>query len=198
MATSDDDATSVSNLDASIPPDDAFVYKLGAEIRLVKDLVATDLASISGPLTATHTEINTLCDGATTTAAEVNALAGSTIVSADVAKLVGITVEALDVNARVLKRNSTVKVSNFNASANNLYLVDTSGGWFTCTLPAGSDGIGVGVVDVSGDCDSTKYLRIAPQAGEKVFGVVGNTLNIDRSYGSVTLMYTTTYGWTFA
>ena len=136
MTTSADDATTISELDSAIPPDNMLVASIGAEIRLVKDIVQTDLAGISGPVTATHTEINTICDGVTATAAEVNSLAGGGMDSTDVAKIVALTPTAADINRTCMTLFATVRTGAFTAASNTVYQVDSSGGAITVTLPS--------------------------------------------------------------
>ena len=194
---SQDDATNIAELDDTIPADDSFVYLFPSELKLVKGFLATQMPNFTGVMTATHTELNKL-DGATVTTAELNALAGTTVDSSDITKLTDITVAALDVNGFVKQLDATTKTTTFNIAANRVYKVDPDGGAFTATLPAGSEGIGAGLRNSAGTCSSTKYVRIAPQSGEKMFGVVDDYLDMDRAWATVHLIYDATNGWTFA
>ena len=197
MASSSDDATNIGELDPSIPADNMLVQDIAAEIRLVKSVLSTDLASIGGVVTSNHTELNIL-DGVSVTGSELDALAGTTVTSSDISKLTDITVAALDINASALKLDPVIKTTGFIANANSRYRVDTSSASFVVTLPAGVDGAGVAVVDVSGSCSTAKYARMTPQSGEKLLGVVDDYLDVDVRFAAVHLAFDSTYGWTFA
>jgi len=81
MASSNDSATSIGGMDDTIPVDATAGgrFRGGAEIRKVKNLLVTDFPAITGPVTATHTELNVL-DGipGTLTATELGYVDGVT------------------------------------------------------------------------------------------------------------------------
>ena len=88
----------------------------------------------------------------------------------------------------------TVKTANFTAVAGNGYLVNTTGGAFTVTLPASpSNGDIVEIKDVAGTAD-TNNISIA-RNGSKINGEdVTKKLHDERI--TVTLLFTgSTYGW---
>jgi len=81
MASSNDSATSIGGMDDTIPVDSTAGgrFRGGAEIRKIKNLLVTDFPAITGPVTATHTELNVL-DGipGTLTATELGYVDGVT------------------------------------------------------------------------------------------------------------------------
>ena len=88
----------------------------------------------------------------------------------------------------------TVKTANFTATSGSGYLLNTTSGTFTITLPASpSNGDIIEVKDVSGTAD-TNAILINPNS----LKIDGSTLNkkLHDERGSVALLYTgTTYGW---
>lgn len=139
MATSDDDATSFADIDATIPADTAKRTKGGAEIRKVKSLISTILGNLGGAVTATHTEINALAGSGvvladlqklaaiTASSSEVNTLASSGISNADLVKLAAITAAAAEINTLAssgISNADLVKLAAINAAAADLNQLD--------------------------------------------------------------------------
>ena len=91
--------------------------------------------------------------------------------------------------------DSTPKTANFTAVGGNGYWCNTSGGAFTVTLPAGSNGLTVELVD-SGGAFATNNLTLTPNGSEKIDGVAGNRL-LGTNRQGVRLVYSdATTGWT--
>jgi hypothetical protein len=72
-------------------------------------------------------------------------------------------------------QTDSIKTANFSAEADKGYFADTSGGAFTMTLPSGSAGSQIAVVDYTNSFN-TYNLTIAPQTGEKIGGIAANTI----------------------
>jgi len=88
----------------------------------------------------------------------------------------------------------TVKTSGFTAVAGEGYFCNTTSSAFTVTLPAGTLGDEVSLVDYAGTFD-TNNLTVAPNGSEKIQGVAASlTVSIERA--GLTLVYTdATQGW---
>ena len=88
----------------------------------------------------------------------------------------------------------TVKTANFTATSGSGYLLNTTSGTFTITLPASpSNGDIIEVKDVSGTAD-TNAILINPNSLKIDGSTLSKKLHDER--GSVALLYTgTTYGW---
>jgi len=88
----------------------------------------------------------------------------------------------------------TVKTSGFTAVAGEGYFCNTTSAAFTATLPAGTLGDEVSLVDYAGTFD-TNNLTVAPNGSEKIQGVAASlTVSIERA--GLTLVYTdATQGW---
>lgn len=106
MATSNDTATSIGGMDDTIPVDATSGGRSrgGAEIRKVKNLLVTDFPSITGPVTATHTELNVV-DGVT-----AGTVTASKALVVDASKDLA-TLNSLD--ATTLKQGGTAISSTF-------------------------------------------------------------------------------------
>ena len=87
-----------------------------------------------------------------------------------------------------------VKTSGFTAVAGEGYFCNTTSAAFTATLPAGTLGDEVSLVDYAGTFD-TNNLTVAPNGSEKIQGVAASlTVSIERA--GLTLVYTdATQGW---
>ena len=80
-----------------------------------------------------------------------------------------------------------VKTTTYTASANDGVLADTSGGAWTLSLPAGTLGDEIGVIDYGGDFDSNN-LTISPDGSEKIQGAAADlTVAVERA--GMTLVY---------
>jgi hypothetical protein len=82
-------------------------------MRLIKSTIKASFPSITGAVTATHTELNTM-DGITATTAELNVLDGITATTAELNILDGATITAANLNSLsgVTNLASATTVSN--------------------------------------------------------------------------------------
>jgi len=87
-----------------------------------------------------------------------------------------------------------VKTTTYTAVANDGVFADTSGGAWTLSLPAGTLGDEIGVIDYGGDFDSNN-LTIAPNGSEKIQGTAASlTVAVERA--GMTLVYSgSAEGW---
>ena len=87
-----------------------------------------------------------------------------------------------------------VQTTGFTAVAGEGYFCNTTSAAFTATLPAGTLGDEVSLVDYAGTFD-TNNLTVAPNGSEKIQGVAESlTVSIERA--GLTLVYTdATQGW---
>jgi hypothetical protein len=87
-----------------------------------------------------------------------------------------------------------VKTGNFTAVAGEGYFINTTGGAFTLTLPAGTLGDEIAFIDYAGTFDSNA-LTIAANGSEKIAGSAADlTVSVERAAN--TLVYTDgTQGW---
>ena len=87
-----------------------------------------------------------------------------------------------------------VKTSGFTAVAGQGYFCNTTSAAFTATLPAGTLGDEITLIDYAGTFD-TNNLTIAPNGSEKIMGTAASlTVSIERA--GLTLVYTDgTQGW---
>ena len=93
-----------------------------------------------------------------------------------------------------LTLDSTVKTASFTAEAGKQYLINTNGGAFTMTLPAGSAGDTIGIIDYQGDFD-TNNLTLGQSGSEKIFRADANG-TIDTKNWSTSIKYIdATVGW---
>lgn len=87
----------------------------------------------------------------------------------------------------------TVRTSNFNAATGRHYLLNTSGGAFTMTLPASpSAGDKVGFTDYGGQFGT--FNLTMDRNGSSIMNLAEN-LTCDISYFSATLLFTVGRGW---
>jgi len=87
-----------------------------------------------------------------------------------------------------------VKTTTYTAVANDGIFADTSGGGWTLSLPAGTLGDEIGVVDYAATFDSNN-LTIAPNGSEKIQGTAASlTVAVERA--GMTLVYSgSSQGW---
>ena len=87
-----------------------------------------------------------------------------------------------------------IKTTGFTAVAGQGYFCNTTSGIFTATLPAGTLGDEVTLVDYAGTFD-TNNLTVAPNGSEKIQGVAASlTVSVERA--GLTLCYVdATQGW---
>jgi hypothetical protein len=83
--------------------------------------------------------------------------------------------------------NTTPKTATFSAVSGDGYFCNTTGGAFTCNLPAGSAGAIVSVADYAGTWD-TYALTVSPNGSEKIGGL-NNDVILSTEGQSVTLVY---------
>jgi hypothetical protein len=89
--------THIDDLDDTYPASGDDPSEGDDHIRNIKTALTTDFGSISGAVTATHTELNIL-DGATVTTAELNILDGVTSTAAELNILDGVTATTAELN----------------------------------------------------------------------------------------------------
>mgnify|MGYP003147216085 CR=1 FL=1 len=82
---------------------------------------------------------------------------------------------------------SNIKTATFSAANGSGYFCNTSGGAFTCNLPAGSAGAIVSVVDYT-NTFQTHNLTVAPNGSEKIGGAAAST-KLNTEGQSVTFVY---------
>ena len=89
-----------------------------------------------------------------------------------------------------------VKTTNYTASAGQGVFANTTSGSFTVTLPAGTLGDEVTIVDYAGTFDSNA-LTVAANGSEKIFGSTDD-LTVSTERAAFTLVFTdSTQGWLF-
>jgi hypothetical protein len=89
-----------------------------------------------------------------------------------------------------------VKTGNFTASAGQGIFCNTTSSAFTITLPAGTIGDEVSIVDYAGTFDSNA-LTVAANGSEKIFGSTDD-LTVSTERAAFTLVFTdSTQGWLF-
>jgi len=89
-----------------------------------------------------------------------------------------------------------VKTGNFTASAGQGVFVNTTSAAITITLPAGTIGDEVSIVDYAGTFDSNA-CTVAANGSEKIFGST-NDLTVSTERAAFTLVFTdSTQGWLF-
>jgi len=90
----------------------------------------------------------------------------------------------------------SVKTSNYTASAGQGVFANTTSGSFTVTLPSGTLGDEVTIVDYAGTFDSNA-LTVAADGSEKIFGSTDD-LTVSTERAAFTLVFTdSTQGWLF-
>jgi hypothetical protein len=87
-----------------------------------------------------------------------------------------------------------VKTANFTAAAGQGVFANTTSSAFTVTLPAGSIGDEVSIIDYAGTFDSNN-LTVAQNGSEKIHGSTDDlTVSVERA--AFTLVFTdSTQGW---
>ena len=89
-----------------------------------------------------------------------------------------------------------VKTANYTASAGQGVFANTTSSAFTVTLPAGTLGDEVTIVDYAGTFDSNA-LTVAANGSEKIFGSTDD-LTVSTERAAFTLVFTdSTQGWLF-
>ena len=89
-----------------------------------------------------------------------------------------------------------VKTGNYTAVAGQGVFANTTSGSFTITLPAGTLGDEVTIIDYAGTFDSNA-LTVAANGSEKIFGSTDD-LTVSTERAAFTLVYTdSTQGWLF-
>jgi hypothetical protein len=90
--------------------------------------------------------------------------------------------------------NTTPKTATFSAVSGDGFFCNTTGGAFTCNLPAGSAGAIVSLADYAGTWQ-TNALTVSPNGTEKI-GSVNADVVLNTEGQSVTLVYVDgTQGW---
>ena len=91
---------------------------------------------------------------------------------------------------------TTVKTGDFTASAGQGVFVNTTSAAITITLPAGTIGDEVSIVDYAGTFDSNA-CTVAANGSEKIFGSTDD-LTVSTERAAFTLVFTdSTQGWLF-
>jgi len=167
-------------------------------------------------LTATAIDINGTCDisgtfslagtNITTTAAEINKLDGGTSATsttvADADRVIlndnGTIVQVAMTDIKTYIGGGTswqaVKTGNYTASAGQGVFVNTTSAAITVTLPAGTIGDEVSIIDYAGTADSNN-ITIAADGSEKIHGSTDD-LTVATERAAFTLVFTdSTQGW---
>ena len=168
--------------------------------------LADGIVTVAGEVSLTTLDIGGT--NITSTAAEINIIDGNTsatsttLVDADrfVVNDNGtmVQVAASDVKTYIGGGTSwqAVKTSNFTAAAGQGVFCNTTSSSFTITLPAGSLGDEVSIVDYAGTFDSNA-LTITANGSEKIFGSTDD-LTVSTERAAFTLVFTdSTQGWLF-
>ena len=202
--------------------DDTDLITLADGIVTVAGEISVTTLDIGGTnVTATATELN-LLDGVSglvqadltklaavdSTAAELNIVDGgtsatsTTIVDADRVVLndngTMVQVAMTDVKTYIGGGTSwqAVKTGNFTAAAGQGIFCNTTSSAFTITLPAGTIGDEVSIVDYAGTFDSNA-LTVTANGSEKIFGSTDD-LTVSTERAAFTLVFTdSTQGWLF-
>ena len=92
-------------------------------------------------------------------------------------------------------QTASVKTGNFSAVAGEGYLVNTTSGGITVSLPAGTAGDQIGLVDYAGTWDSNT-CTVNANGTEKIQGTASGQLLLAKDREAVSLLYTdSTQGW---
>ena len=91
-------------------------------------------------------------------------------------------------------QTGSIKTATFTAANGEGYFCNTTGGAFTCNLPAGSAGAIVSVQDYNNTFDSNK-LTITPNGSEKINGGNGSVLLGTEGEGATLVYIDSTVGW---
>jgi len=202
--------------------DDTDLLTVADGLLTVAGEISVTTLDIGGTnVTATATELN-LLDGVSglvqadltklaavdSTAAELNIVDGgtsatsTTIVDADRVVLndngTMVQVAMTDVKTYIGGGTSwqAVKTGNFTAAAGQGIFCNTTSSAFTITLPAGTIGDEVSIVDYAGTFDSNA-LTVTANGSEKIFGSTDD-LTVSTERAAFTLVFTdSTQGWLF-
>jgi|11_taG_2_1085331.scaffolds.fasta_scaffold02167_11 hypothetical protein len=91
--------------------------------------------------------------------------------------------------------NTTPKTATFSAVSGDGFFCNTTGGAFTCNLPAGSAGAIVSLADYAGTWQ-THSLTVAANGTEKIGGIASAPIALNTEGQSVTFVYVdSTQGW---
>ena len=172
------------------------VTSTAAELNLldgVSGLVQADLTKLAA-INSTAAEVNVL-DGD-------NSATSTTIVDEDRVVLndAGTMVQVAVTDIKTYIGGGTswqaVKTGNFTAAAGQGVFANTTSAAFTVTLPSGSIGDEVTIVDYAGTFDSNA-LTVAANGSEKIFGSTAD-LTVSTERAAFTLVFTDgTQGWLF-
>ena len=172
------------------------VTSTAAELNLldgVSGLVQADLTKLAA-VDSTAAELN-IVDGGTSATS-------TTLVDADrvVVNDNGTMVQVAMTDVKTYIGGGTswqaVKTSNFTAAAGQGVFCNTTSSAFTITLPAGTIGDEVSIVDYAGTFDSNA-LTVAANGSEKIFGSTDD-LTVSTERAAFTLVFTdSTQGWLF-
>ncbi len=172
------------------------VSSTAAELNLldgVSGLVQADLTKLAA-VDSTAAELN-IVDGGTSATS-------TTLVDADrlVANDNGTMVQVAMTDVKTYIGGGTswqaVKTGNFTAAAGQGVFVNTTSAAITITLPAGTIGDEVSIVDYAGTFDSNA-CTVAANGSEKIFGSTDD-LTVSTERAAFTLVFTdSTQGWLF-
>jgi hypothetical protein len=174
-----------------------FQQRDGTEVARIEDagtlnVVTGKLAINATAIAATAAELNIMDGGTSATS--------TTLVDAD--RLVAndngtmVQVAMTDVNTYIGGGTSwqAVKTGNFTAAAGQGVFANTTSSAFTVTLPAGTIGDEVSIIDYAGTFDSNN-LTVASNGSEKIHGSTDN-LTVATERAAFTLVFTDgTQGW---
>jgi hypothetical protein len=175
-----------------------FQQRDGTEVARIEDNatfnVVTDKLAINGTaVTATAAELN-LLDGGTSVGSSITLADADGIVVNDGGSMK--TIPASDLKTYNPGGTSwqAVKTGNFTASAGQGVFCNTTSSAFTITLPAGSIGDQVSIIDYAGTFDSNN-LTVAANGSEKIHGSTDD-LTVATERAAFTLVFTdSTQGW---
>ena len=92
-------------------------------------------------------------------------------------------------------QTSDIKTGNFTAVAEKGYLVNTTSGGVTVSLPAGTAGAQIGLVDYAGTWDSNT-CTVNANGTDKIQGVTSGQLLLAKDREAISLLYAdSTQGW---
>jgi len=105
-------------------------------IRLIKTVLKATFPNLTGSVTATQTELNSI-SGITASVAELNIMDGVTITTSEINRLSGVTSAIqTQINAKMSDMNTTsVQTNHFNVTVGIHYLLRTNSAK-TATMPA--------------------------------------------------------------
>ena len=174
-----------------------FQQRDGTEVARIEDagtlnVVTGKLAINATAIAATAAELNIMDGGTSATS--------TTLVDADrlVANDNGTMVQVAMTDVKTYIGGGTswqaVKTGNFTAAAGQGVFANTTSSAFTVTLPAGTIGDEVSIIDYAGTADSNN-ITIAANGSEKIHGSTDN-LTVATERAAFTLVFTDgTQGW---